>query len=73
MRIGQLHRFGKLPALRSCNPPTTTGARGSATLSLREETQRWRPLGRAFDPRVAIIKDTPGPLTVVEYDFEVTV
>jgi hypothetical protein len=28
----------------------------------REEVQRWRPRGRYFDPRAAIIKDTPGPL-----------
>ena len=39
---------------------------------LREEAQRTRPLGRAFDPRTAIIKDTPGPLQVLEIGFEVT-
>lgn len=40
---------------------------------LREETQRWRPLGRSFDPRIAVIKDTPGPLTVHEFVTEVSV
>ena len=40
---------------------------------LREEMQRWRPLGRAFDPRMAIFKDTPGPVTIHEIGFEVTV
>lgn len=40
---------------------------------LREEAQRWRPLGRAFDPRVAIIKDTPGPLTIAESSTEATI
>jgi hypothetical protein len=41
--------------------------------TLREEVQRWRPLGRAFDPRVAILKDTPGPLLIHEITIEVTV
>jgi hypothetical protein len=40
---------------------------------LREEAQRWRPLGRAFDPRVAVIKDTPGPLMINEFGIEVTI
>jgi hypothetical protein len=40
---------------------------------LREEAQRSRPLGRAFDPRVAIIKDTPGPLTIHEIGTKVTI
>jgi hypothetical protein len=40
---------------------------------LREEVQRWRPLGRAFDPRVGILKDTPGPLLIHEVAIEVTV
>ena len=37
---------------------------------LREEVQRWRPIGRSFDPRVAVIKDTPGPLEVPEFGIE---
>jgi hypothetical protein len=40
---------------------------------LREEMQRWRPLGRAFDPRVAILKDTPGSLLIHEIAIEVTI
>jgi hypothetical protein len=40
---------------------------------LREEAQRWRPVGRAFDPRVAVIKDTPGPLLINEFGIEVTI
>jgi hypothetical protein len=40
---------------------------------LREEAQRWRPLGRAYDPRVAIIKDTPGPLLIEEIGLEATI
>jgi hypothetical protein len=40
---------------------------------LREEVERWRPRGRAFDPRVAVIKDTPGPLLVHEVGTETTI
>lgn len=40
---------------------------------LREEVQRWRPLGRSYDPRVAIIKDTPGPLLIAEIGLEVSI
>lgn len=40
---------------------------------LREQSYLDRPIGRAHDPRVAIIKDTPGPLTILEESFEVTV
>jgi hypothetical protein len=36
----------------------------------REEVQRWRPRGRYFDPRAAIIKDTPGPLMIHELSRE---
>lgn len=39
---------------------------------LREQAYRVRPLGRSDDPRVAIIKDTPGPLEVLESTVEVT-
>jgi hypothetical protein len=44
----------------------------NATLAppLREEVQRWRPLGRYFDPRVCVIKDTPGPLIIPEITLE---
>ena len=40
---------------------------------LRETVERWRPLGRDFDPRMAIVKDTPGPLIIHEIGFEVTI
>jgi hypothetical protein len=39
----------------------------------REITERTRPIGRSFDPRVAIIKDTPGPLQLLEIGLEVTI
>ncbi len=40
---------------------------------LREEVQRWRPIGRSYDPRTAIIKDTPGPLEIPEIGIEASV
>lgn len=40
---------------------------------LREEAQRWRPIGRAYDPRVAVIKDTPGPIMVHEIGIEASI
>lgn len=40
---------------------------------LREIAERWRPIGRGFDPRVAIIKDTPGPLLIAELGMEATI
>jgi hypothetical protein len=40
---------------------------------LKETTYRTRPMGRDFDPRVTIVKDTPGRLTITEVTLEVTV
>ena len=40
---------------------------------LRETVERWRPLGRAYDPRVAVIKDIPGPLEILEIGTEASV
>ena len=40
---------------------------------LREEAYRWRPRGRSFDPRDAIIKDTPGSIICHEIGFEATI
>lgn len=40
---------------------------------LREQAYTTRPRGRAHDPRVAIVKDTPGPLTIVEISARVSV
>jgi hypothetical protein len=40
---------------------------------LREEADRWRPIGRSYDPRVAVIKDTPGPLIIHEIGIEASI
>ncbi len=39
---------------------------------LREGAERWRPRSRAYDPRVAVIKDAPGPIQILEVGFEVS-
>jgi hypothetical protein len=54
-------------------PTWDTGEDQTQPPPLREEAQRWRPLGRAFDPRIAVIKDTPGPLVIEEFGIEVTI
>jgi hypothetical protein len=40
---------------------------------LREEAQRWRPIGRSYDPRVCVIKDSPGPILVHEIGCEISI
>ncbi len=40
---------------------------------LRETAYSHRPNGAAFDPRCRIVKDTPGPLTIEEINFEIMV
>lgn len=41
--------------------------------TLREQSYNFRPVGRSDDPRVAIVKDTLGPLIITEFATEVTV
>jgi hypothetical protein len=40
---------------------------------LRETVEEWRPSGYSYDPRVAIIKDTPGTLTIPELGMEISI
>jgi hypothetical protein len=40
---------------------------------LRETVEEWRPSGYSYDPRVALIKDTPGPLVVEEIGMEISI
>lgn len=60
----------------SCNrriPAYMAGDDQNAQPPLRETTYSFRTRGRAYDPRVILTKDLPGPLTVSEVGFEVTV
>jgi hypothetical protein len=54
-------------------PPFDFGDNPLAQPILKETTYRTRPLGRAFDPSITLVKDTPGPLTLVEFALELTV
>ena len=54
-------------------PPFNFGDNPFAQPPLRETTYRTRPLGRAFDPSITLVKDNPGPLALVEFAMELTV
>jgi len=54
-------------------PPWNPGDDPALPPPLREQAYFFRPLGRDYDPRRAVIKDQPGPLLVHEVSFEVTV
>lgn len=54
-------------------PPWNQDDDPNLTPPLREKSYAFRPRGRANDPRCAIIKDTPGPLTPLEIALEVSV
>lgn len=64
--LGTLMNSRRFPAWNQDDDPTKPPPS-------RETTERIRPIGRSFDPRVALIKDTPGPLQVLELGIEATV
>jgi hypothetical protein len=38
----------------------------------RETVESWRPSGGSYDPRIAYIRDVPGPMLIEEIDYEVS-
>jgi hypothetical protein len=54
-------------------PPNNFGEDPTIQPVLRETTYRTRQLGRSFDPQIVLLKDNPGPLTIVEFAIESTV
>lgn len=50
-----------------------TGENQEQPPPIRENSYAFRPRGRSYDPRIALVKDTPGPLTVLELGMEMTV
>ena len=54
-------------------PTYNMGDNPTQSAPLRENAEFWRPAGRSYDPRVAIVKDTVGPLTILELGTEVTI
>jgi hypothetical protein len=64
--LGTIMNFRRVPAYN-------LGDDATQPAPLREEVQRWRPTGRAFDPRIGVLKDTPGSLRIHEIGIEVTI
>lgn len=54
-------------------PAYFVGDDATQPATLREDTYFTRPRGSAYDPRIALLKDTPGPLTLLEFGLEATV
>lgn len=54
-------------------PPYRKGENEDGAPVMREETFRFKKLGRRFDPRIELVKDMPGPLRVLEMAMEVTI
>jgi hypothetical protein len=54
-------------------PPWNQGDDQALAPILREDTYRQRFSGRAFDQRVAVFKDKPGPLRLIEVAIEASV
>lgn len=63
---GTLENFRLIPAFN-------VGDNVNNLPPVREETYRWRPIGRSFDPRVQVGKITPGALLLHELGLEITV
>lgn len=64
--LGTLMNFRRIPAWNQDDDATKPPP-------LREQAERARPLGRSYDPRIAIIKDTPGPIVIHEIAQEATI
>ena len=64
--LGTVMQQKRIPAWNQDDDPTQPPP-------LREQSYWTRPLGLNHDPRVAVIKDTPGKLILLECDLEVSV
>jgi hypothetical protein len=64
--LGTVQKMRRIPAWNVGDDPTLPPP-------LRERSYLDRPLGRSHDPREVIVKDTPGPLTILEISTEVTI
>ena len=64
--LGTTMQLRRIPAYFQDDDPTQP-------VPLREEAYELRTIGRSHDPRVGILKDTSGPLTILDAAFEVTV
>lgn len=64
--LGAVTRSRRISAWNQDDDPTKAPP-------LREQAYAFKPLGRAHDPRLALVKDTPGPLLIAEFGLEVSV
>ncbi len=54
-------------------PAYAWGEEGGAAPVPREDTYRFKGIGRSFDPRAVLTKSRPGSISIVEVSLEVTV
>lgn len=54
-------------------PAFTWGEDAAGTPTRREQSYKFRRLGRDIDPRFSLTRDRPGPITINEVSFQVTV
>jgi hypothetical protein len=64
--LGTIMNIRRVPAWNVGDDPTKPPP-------LRETTEEWRPSGHSYDPRVSIVKDTPGPLLIEEIAMEISI
>jgi hypothetical protein len=64
--LGTLQQFSR-------RTPWNQGDNPTLPPTLRETVETWTPPGSSYDPRVAIVKDVPGPLEIQEIAFEISI
>jgi hypothetical protein len=63
--LGTIVNEKRFPAWNQGDDPTKSPTQ-------RKTVFDWSPSGSTYDPRVAIIKDTPGPLIICEIAMEIS-
>jgi hypothetical protein len=64
--LGTIMNIRRVPAWNVGDNPTLPPPQ-------RDTLEEWRPSGYSYDPRIAIIKDTPGPLEIQEIPMEISI
>jgi hypothetical protein len=73
---GKRTRFGTVPGTvaNSRRVPAYNMDDDTALPPIQRETvEKWTPVGSSYDPRAAIIWDTPGPIQILEFATEVSI
>lgn len=63
--LGRVEQICRIEAWNQGDDPTKPPTQ-------RETVEMWPPPGSSYDPRAAIIKDTPGPLLIAEIGMEIS-